>query len=51
MELIPELEYFRLTLTVTVALRVVGGDGKGNLESETLKYGDESHETRTPKYS
>jgi hypothetical protein len=29
--------------TSTVALRVVGGDGKRSLESETLKYGHESH--------
>jgi hypothetical protein len=28
--------------TSTVALRVVGGDEKGSLESETVKYGDES---------
>jgi hypothetical protein len=35
--------------TSTVALRVVGGNGKGSLESETVKYGHESHETRTRK--
>jgi hypothetical protein len=29
----------------TVALRVVGGDEKGTLESETVKYGRESHGT------
>jgi hypothetical protein len=33
--------------TSTVALRVVGGDGNGSLESETLKYGHEGHGTRT----
>jgi hypothetical protein len=33
--------------TSTVALRVVGGDGKGTLESETVKYGHVSHETLT----
>jgi hypothetical protein len=33
--------------TSTVALRVVGGDEKGSLESETVKYGRVSHETRT----
>jgi hypothetical protein len=33
--------------TSTVALRVVGGDEKGSLESETVKYGHESHGTRT----
>jgi hypothetical protein len=32
---------------VMAALRVVGGDGKGSLESETVKYGHESQETRT----
>jgi hypothetical protein len=32
--------------TSTVALRVVGGDEKGSLESETVKYGRESHGTR-----
>jgi hypothetical protein len=31
----------------TVALRVVGGNKKGSLESETVKYGRESHGTRT----
>jgi hypothetical protein len=35
--------------TSTVALQVVGGDEKGSLESETVKYGDESHGTRTRK--
>jgi hypothetical protein len=33
--------------TSTVALRVLGGDEKGNLDSETAKYGRESHGTRT----
>jgi hypothetical protein len=33
--------------TSTVALRVVGGDEKGSLESETVKYGRESQGTRT----
>jgi hypothetical protein len=32
--------------TSTVALRVVGGDKKGSLESEAVKYGRESHGTR-----
>jgi hypothetical protein len=35
--------------TSTVILRVVGGDEKGNLESETVKYGHESYGTRTRK--
>jgi hypothetical protein len=33
--------------TSTVTLRVVGGDEKGSLKSETVKYGRESHGTRT----
>jgi hypothetical protein len=33
--------------TSTVALRVVGGDEKGSLESETVKYGHESQGTQT----
>jgi hypothetical protein len=33
--------------TSTVALRVVGGDEKGSVESETIKFGHESHGTRT----
>jgi hypothetical protein len=33
--------------TSTVALRVVGGDEKGSLKSETVKYGRESQGTRT----
>jgi hypothetical protein len=33
--------------TSTVTLRVVGGDEKGSLESETVKYGGESQGTRT----
>jgi hypothetical protein len=32
--------------TSTAALRVVGGDKNGSLESETVKYGRESHATR-----
>jgi hypothetical protein len=35
--------------TSTVVLRVVGGDEKGSLDSETVKYGYESHVTRTRK--
>jgi hypothetical protein len=35
--------------TSTVTLRIVGGDEKGSLESETVKCGYESHGTRTPK--
>jgi hypothetical protein len=31
--------------TSTVALRVVGGNEKGSLESETVKYGHESQGT------
>jgi hypothetical protein len=34
----------------TVALRVVGGDKKGSLESETVKYGRESHGTRAREW-
>jgi hypothetical protein len=33
----------------TVTLRVVGGDEKGSLGSETVKYGHESYGTRTRK--
>jgi hypothetical protein len=33
--------------TPTVTLRVVGGDEKGSLKSETVKYGRESKGTRT----
>jgi hypothetical protein len=33
--------------TSTVTLRVVGGDEKGSLKSETVKYGCESKGTRT----
>jgi hypothetical protein len=33
--------------TSTVTLRVVGGDEKENLKSETVKYGRESQGTRT----
>jgi hypothetical protein len=32
-----------------VTLRVVGGDEKGSLDSDTVKYGHESHGTRTRK--
>jgi hypothetical protein len=35
--------------TSTVTLRVVGGDEKESLESETVKYGRESYGTRTRK--
>jgi hypothetical protein len=35
--------------TSTVTLRVVGGDEKGSLESETVKYGYESHGTMIRK--
>jgi hypothetical protein len=35
--------------TSTVSLRVIGGDEEGSLESETVKYGHESHGTRTRK--
>jgi hypothetical protein len=38
-----------MNLKLVVTLRVVGGDGKGSLESETVKYGHESHGTRTRK--
>jgi hypothetical protein len=37
------------TNTSTVTLRDVGGDEKGSLESETVKYGHESYGTRTRK--
>jgi hypothetical protein len=33
--------------TSTVSLRAVGGDEKGSLKSETVKYGRESQGTRT----
>jgi hypothetical protein len=33
--------------TSTVTLRIVGGDEKGSLKSETVKYGRESQGTRT----
>jgi hypothetical protein len=35
--------------TSTVTLRVVVGDGKGSLKSETVKYGHESEGNRTPE--
>jgi hypothetical protein len=36
--------------TSIIALRVVGGDKKGSLESETVKYGREVHGTRTREW-
>jgi hypothetical protein len=33
--------------TCTVILRVVGGDEKGSLKTETVKFGRESQKTRT----
>jgi hypothetical protein len=33
--------------TSTVTLRVVGGDEKGSLKTETIKYGHESQRTLT----
>jgi hypothetical protein len=36
--------------TSTVALRVVGGDEMGSLECETVKYGHESHVSRTREW-
>jgi hypothetical protein len=36
--------------TSTVPLRVVRGDENGSLESETVKYGRESHGTQTRKW-
>jgi hypothetical protein len=36
--------------TSTVTLRVVGGDEKGSLESETVIYGHEPYGTRTRKW-
>jgi hypothetical protein len=36
--------------TSTAALQVVGGDEKGSLESETVKYDHESHGTRTREW-
>jgi hypothetical protein len=35
--------------TSTVTLQVVGGDDKGSLKSETVKYGRKSQGTRTKK--
>jgi hypothetical protein len=35
--------------TSTIALRIVGGDEKGSLKSETVKYGRKSQKTRTEK--
>jgi hypothetical protein len=37
----------KLLETSTVTLRVVGGDEKGSLKSETVKYGREYQGTRT----
>jgi hypothetical protein len=39
-----EGEFYTSTV---VALQVVGGNKKGSLESETVKYGRESHGSRT----
>jgi hypothetical protein len=36
--------------TSTVTLRVVGGDEKRSLESETVKYGQKFYRTRTRKW-
>jgi hypothetical protein len=36
--------------TSTVTLRVIGGDEKGSLESETVKYDHESYKTWTRKW-
>jgi hypothetical protein len=38
-----------ISLLVLVTLRVVRGDEKGSLESETVKYGHKSYGTRTRK--
>jgi hypothetical protein len=35
--------------TSTIALRVIGGEEKGSLESETVKYGHQSYGTQTQK--
>jgi hypothetical protein len=35
--------------TSTLALRFVGGDEKGSLKTETVKYGHESQGTRIPE--
>jgi hypothetical protein len=35
--------------TSTATLRVVGGDEKGSLEFETVKYGHDFHGTRAQK--
>jgi hypothetical protein len=44
-ELTRTIEYV-ISNTSTVVLRVVGGDEKGSLKFETVKYGRESHGTR-----
>jgi hypothetical protein len=52
-ELIHSLDRTRVEAgsnTSTVTLRVVGGDEKGSLESETVKYGHKSYGTRTRKW-
>jgi hypothetical protein len=36
--------------TPTIALQVIGGNEKGSLESGTVKYGHESHRTRTREW-
>jgi hypothetical protein len=36
--------------TSTVTLQIVGGDEKGSLESDTVKYGRESQGTRKQKW-
>jgi hypothetical protein len=48
---VPELSHVEAgSNTSTVALRVVGGDKKGRLESETVKYGRKSHRTQTQEW-
>jgi hypothetical protein len=44
-----EVSHSPVSNTSTVTLRVVGGDEKGSLESETVKYGHKSHGIRTRK--
>jgi hypothetical protein len=43
---IPALIYIIRTNTSTATLRVVGGDEKENLKSETVQYGRDSHGIR-----
>jgi hypothetical protein len=45
--LYPETRVEAVSNTSTVTLRVVGGDEKGSLKSETVQYGRESQGTRT----